>query len=232
MAVMTVLLSVMLLSLGHVHATPKAACTKRYSGEFTTNQFQDTKGDLVFKPYYFNSHNQVAYDAKNPEKHDKIIAEFQTCTPNYAQELNKNDDDVVYGRFYIPKLKKCLAVTDPSSNPPYYLGVSPCPSAQDMTTKASIPFNFVSDETGGEVDMRWLGGTIPSKKIYQGPNPPAKYCYGQYYVNSTNLQYGYNFPYLGQPNTRSADDYRIRLYCGFRPEGKGTGFNSFLVPIN
>ncbi|KAG8739080.1 hypothetical protein FRC10_006157 [Ceratobasidium sp. 414] len=232
MAVTAVLFSAMLLSLGYVDATSKAACTKRYSGEFITNQFEDSKGNLVFKPYYFNSHGEVAYDAGNPEKHDKIIAEFQTCTPNYAQEPNKKDDEVVYGRFYVPKLNKCLAVTNPSGNPPYYLSTKPCPSAQDMATKNSIPFNFVSDETGGEVDMRWLGGTIPSKKIYQGPNPPAKYCYGQYYVNATNLQSGYNFPYLGQPNAGSVDDYRIHLYCGFRGNGKGTGFNSFLVPVN
>ncbi|KAG9102906.1 hypothetical protein FRC06_000825 [Ceratobasidium sp. 370] len=227
----TILLSV-LLGFGHVNAASKAACTKRYSGEFTTNQFENSKGDLVFEPYYFNSHNEVAYDSKKPEKHDRIIAEFQTCTPNYAQEPNKNDDEVVYGRFYIPKLNRCLAVTNPSSHPPYYLSTKPCPSAQDMATKDSIPFNFVSDESGGEVDMRWLGGTIPSKKIYQGPNPPAKYCYGQYFVNATNLQSGYNFPYLGQPNTNGGDDYRIHLYCGNRANGKGTGFNSFLVPVN
>ncbi|KAG8784476.1 hypothetical protein FRC12_018646 [Ceratobasidium sp. 428] len=230
MTIITTLLSIVLLSLSYANAAQKAACTKRYSGVFTTNQFENSKGDLVFEPYYFNSRGEIAYDPK--KKHDRIIAEFQTCTPNYAQEPNKDDDQIIYGRFYVPKLKKCLAVTNPSANPPYYLSTKPCPSAKDMATKKSMPFNFASDESGGEVDMRWLGGTIPSKKVYQGPSSYAKYCHGQYFVNATNLQDGYNHPYLGQPNSNSKDDYRIHLYCPFRANGKGTGYNSFLVPVN
>jgi hypothetical protein len=101
-----------------------------------------------------------------------------------------------------------------------------------MTKKASIPFNFVSDISGGEFDIRWSGGTIPSKSIYQGPNPPAKYCFGQYFVNSTNLQLGHDFNGLGEPVTSadSAELYRVHLYCHEKKDGKGsTSFNSFTV---
>ncbi|KAG8714083.1 hypothetical protein FRC09_018014 [Ceratobasidium sp. 395] len=233
------LLSTMLLSLSPVYGTPspytqnKATCIRRYGGRFTTSGFVPKGGqDLIFPPYYFNSKGEVAYDKKNPSGHPPIYADFQTCSPNYAQEPNPgpNTDGVVYGRFYVPSLKKCLAVTNASGKPPYFLGTAPCPSAKDMSTKKSIPFNFVSDETGGEVDIRWLGGTIPKKKVYQGPNPPAKWCYGQYYVNATNPEYGYNYPYLGEPNTQALDNSRIHLYCYHTGVNTGTGFTSFLVP--
>ncbi|QRV82147.1 hypothetical protein RhiJN_10162 [Ceratobasidium sp. AG-Ba] len=232
-------LPLVLLALGLVRGAPspdtqgKASCIRRYGGLFTTSGFVP-KGeqDLVFPPYYFNSKGEIAYDKKNPSGHPPIYADFQTCTPNYAQESNPDPDTdgVVYGRFYVPSLNKCLAVTNPSGNPPYFLGTAPCPSAKDMSSKKSIPFNFVSDETGGEVDIRWLGGTILKKGIYQGPNPPAKYCHGQYYVNATNPEYGYDYPYLGEPNTVASDNYRVHLYCPYGPDGKGTGHNSFLVP--
>ncbi|KAG9126117.1 hypothetical protein FRC07_004797 [Ceratobasidium sp. 392] len=224
------LLSVALLGFSLVHG--KAACTKRYGGTFTTNGFVPKGGqDPIFLPYYWNSKGEIAYDKKNPSGHPAICANFETCTPNYAQQPNPDPDTdgVVYGRFRVSKTE-CLAVTNAGGNPPYFLSKAPCPSPADMTTGKSIPFNFVSDETGGEVDIRWLGGTILSKKVYQGPNPPAKYCYGQYYVNATNPEYGHNVPYLGEPDTDKSDNYRIHLLCTFRPNAKGTAFNSFLVP--
>ena len=100
-----------------------------------------------------------------------------------------------------------------------------------MTTKDSIPFNFVSDESGGEFDIRWSGGTIPSKSIYQGPNASAKYCYGQYFVNSTNIEHGHDFNGLGEPVTSDTSNElnRVHLYCHNKKGGKGSGFNSFTV---
>lgn len=95
-----------------------------------------------------------------------------------------------------------------------------------MTTKASIPFNFVSDESGGEFDMRWSGGTIPSKSIYQGPNPPAQYCVGQYFVNATN-----NIISTGEPATSgsSAEKRRVHLFCPNQDGQGSTSYNSFTV---
>ncbi|KAG8709314.1 hypothetical protein FRC09_000740 [Ceratobasidium sp. 395] len=237
----TQILSVVLLGLSAVSGTPTpntrsdATCTRRYGGKFTTSGYVPKGGDdYIFPPYYFNSKGEIAYDPKNPSGHPDIIADFQTCTPNYAQEPNPdpNDDGIVYGRFYIPSLDKCLAVTNPSGKPPYFLGTAPCPSAADMSTKKSIPFNFVSDETGGEVDMRWVGGTIPGKKQYQGPSPPANYCGGQYYVKAKKAPGNHGgYSTLGEPETSSSDDYRVHLYCPFTDNsGKGTGRNSFLVP--
>ncbi|KAG9084130.1 hypothetical protein FRC07_013707 [Ceratobasidium sp. 392] len=213
-------------------AKPKPACVKRYYGTFITSEFENSKNETVFMPYYFNKGGYIAYDAKNPTGHPKIKAEFQTCTPNYSGGSNKKDGYLFYGRFYIPKLNKCIAVTNPSSKPPYFLSTAPCPSAADMATKKSIPFNFISNEDAGIVDMRWIGGTIKSKKIYQGPDPPARFCGGEYFANATNLQYGYNTLGLGQPNTDKLDDYRVHLYCPDRGNGKGTGYQLFLVPVN
>ncbi|KAG8737352.1 hypothetical protein FRC10_008290 [Ceratobasidium sp. 414] len=225
-----VLLSVALLGLGAVCAAPapgnnSTGCIAKYSGQLKTNQFENSSGNLVFEPYYFNDAGEVAYDPTGTQ-HPPINAEFQTCSPNYAQEAN--DGDELYGRFYIPDVKKCLAVTNPSGSPPYFLSAKPCPS--DTAGKDSIPFNFIADGSGGDVDIRWLGGTIPSKSVYQGG---ASACGGQFFVNSTNLQHGYDFDGLGQPNTEKADGYRVHLYCN-HPEGKqgGTGFNSFTVPVN
>ncbi|KAG8737278.1 hypothetical protein FRC10_008383 [Ceratobasidium sp. 414] len=229
------LLYVVFLGLGSAEAAPtpdasKAKCTTIRSGPLSTNQFGDASGNPAIKPYYFNAHGEAAYNSNS--QNTQINAEFQTCTPNYAQEPNGSDDEVLYGRFLLSGTGNCLAVTNPSDNPPYYVSSKPCPTAQQMTTKASIPYNFVWDGTGGEIDMRWLGGTIPSKQIYQGPNPPAKYCFGQYFVNATNLQYGYDYPYLGEPNTIAGgtEDYRIHLYCGNQANGEGTGYNSFTLP--
>ncbi|KAG9098039.1 hypothetical protein FS749_004873 [Ceratobasidium sp. UAMH 11750] len=234
--VISALLCVVFLGLSSANAAPspdasKAKCTTIRSGPLSTNEFADASKNTVIKPYFFNGHGEVAYssNSQNPQ----INAEFQTCTPNYAQEPNVSQDDVLYGRFLLSGTNNCLAVTNPSGNPPYYVGSKPCPTAQEMTTKKSIPFNFVWDGTGGEIDMRWSGGTIPSKKIYQGPNPPAQYCSGQYFVNATNLEAGYNFPYLGEPNTRAggSEYHRVHLYCMYRgPNGEGTGYNSFTLP--
>ncbi|QRV82146.1 hypothetical protein RhiJN_10161 [Ceratobasidium sp. AG-Ba] len=236
------------LSLGAVTGTPTpdtrstAACVKRYGGHFTSSGYIPLDGDdYVFPPYYFNSKGEIAYDKANPSGHPPIYADFQaseirasTCTPNYAQEPNPGPktDGIVYGRFYVPSLNKCLAVTNSNGKPPYFLGTAPCPSAKDMATEKSIPFNFVSDETGGEVDMRWVGGTVPRKGIYQGGSSASQYCHGQYYVNATNPADGYNVPYLGEPNTDASDNYRVHLYCPFTntSQSKGTGRNSFLVP--
>ncbi|KAG9118450.1 hypothetical protein FRC07_007033 [Ceratobasidium sp. 392] len=226
-------LSIILLGFGSIHAAaaPAAQCTTIRSGPLYTNQFADKSGNVVYgKPYYFNPENEIAYDPSG-KSHPKIQAQFQNCTPNYAQEKNLDEGQLIYGRFYIPSKNACLAVTNPSGNPPYYVGYKTCPSPADMATTKSIPFNFVWDGTGGEIDMRWSGATVPSKKSYQGPNPPAEYCVGQYFVNATNLQYGYNHPYLGQPNTASGDDYRIHLYCMYKDDkGNGTGYNSFTLP--
>ncbi|KAG8781581.1 hypothetical protein FRC12_021736 [Ceratobasidium sp. 428] len=212
-------------------AAPKAQCTTIRSGPLYTNQFTDATKNSVLKPYFFNSRNEVAYDPSG-KSHPLINAQFQNCTPNYAQEKNLDEGQVLYGRFYIPSKNACLAVTNPSGSPPYYVGYQPCPSPADMSTKKSIPFNFVWDGTGGEIDMRWSGATILSKKFYQGPDPPASYCGGQYFVNATNLESGYNYPYLGQPNTEKQEDYRIHLYCMYRSvdQTKGTGYNSFTLP--
>ena len=101
-----------------------------------------------------------------------------------------------------------------------------------MSTQDSIPFNFVSDESGGDFDIRWSGGTIPSKSVFQGPNPPAQFCSGQYFVNSTNLQNGHDFNGLGEPVTSDAGDElnRVHLYCNNKQDGQGsTSFNSFTV---
>ncbi|KAG9119222.1 hypothetical protein FRC07_005839 [Ceratobasidium sp. 392] len=221
------LISVALLALGVVHGAPtpsinsSGTCTTKYSGQLKTNQFADSNGNLVFKPYYFNDAGEVAFDPSGAQ-HPPITAQFQTCSPNYAQEPNNNDDDELYGRFYIPDLQKCLAVTDASGSSPYFLGTQECPS--DVTGQDSVPFNFVADGSGGDVDIRWLGSTIPSKNQYQGG---ASACQGQFFVNATNLQHGYNFDGLGQPNTDQADGYRVHLYCN-----QGTGFNSFTVPVN
>ncbi|QRV82167.1 hypothetical protein RhiJN_10182 [Ceratobasidium sp. AG-Ba] len=230
------LLSVVLLNLGSTHAAPtpntssnsSATCKTVYGGNnggtLTTNQFADANGNLVFKPYYFNKNGEVAFDSTTSDSHSEIKAVFQTCTPNYAQESNGEDDDELYGRFFIPSLNKCLAVTNPSGPAPYFLGTADCPSADDMTQRASIPFNFVADGSGGEVDMRWLGGSIPSGDIYQAGSSG---CYGQLFVNATNLQHGYGFDGLGQPNTNPSEDNRVHLYCG----DQKTGFNSFVIPL-
>ncbi|KAG8681928.1 hypothetical protein FRC09_017141 [Ceratobasidium sp. 395] len=236
MTVITTLLSAALLGLGSAQAASGSQCTTKFSGILSTNQFEDSSGKNVFRPYALNYRGEVSY--YRTTKHDLINAEFQTCTPNYAGEPNGADDDQLYGRIYIPSSKTCLAVTNPSGNPPYYLASKSCISSAsgEMKTTKSIPFNFVADGSGGDVDIRWLGGTIPSKKIYQGPSPPAQYCFGQYFVNSTNLQHGFNFDGLGEPNTSgsTAEAYRIHLYCGNKKGGKGsTGFNSFtLLPAD
>ncbi|KAG8739072.1 hypothetical protein FRC10_006149 [Ceratobasidium sp. 414] len=191
---------------------------------------------IVFRPYAFNYRGELSYYCTT--KHGLVNAEFQTCTPNYAGEPNGANDDQPYGRVYIPSGKTCLAVANPTGNPPYYVTSKPYLNSAngEMKTDKSIPFNFVADASGGDVDFRWLGGTIPSKKIYQGPDPPAQYCFGQYFVNSTNLQHGFNFNGLGEPNTSgsTAEAYRIHLYCNEKQGGEGsTGFNNFaLVPAN
>ncbi|KAG8753426.1 hypothetical protein FRC12_011550 [Ceratobasidium sp. 428] len=235
------LICVALLGLGSVNGAPapdaqnKAKCIRRYGGLFTTSGFEPKNGtDLVFPPYYFNSKGEIAYDQKNPSGHPPIYADFQTCTPNYAKEPNPgpSTEGIAYGRFYVPSLKKCLAVTNPSGNPPYFLATAPCPSAADMATKKSIPFNFLTDEREDTFESRWIGGTIPSKKIYQGPDPPAKYCEGQYYVDATSPQGNNNEPYLGEPRTGASDDYRVHLLCPYSNAAhtEGTPHNAFLVP--
>ncbi|KAG9077837.1 hypothetical protein FRC06_008680 [Ceratobasidium sp. 370] len=191
---------------------------------------------IVFRPYAFNYRGELSY--YHATKHDLINAELQTCTPNYAGEPNGANDNQRFGRVYFPSSKTCLAVTNPTGNPPYYVASKPCLNSTngEMKTDRSIPFNFIADASGGNVDFRWLGGTIPSKGVCQGPNPPAQYCFGQYFVNSTNLQHGFNFDGPGEPNTSgsTAEAYRTHLYCNEKKGGNGsTGFNSFvLLPTN
>ncbi|KAG8737357.1 hypothetical protein FRC10_008295 [Ceratobasidium sp. 414] len=226
MTPLVALLSVVLLSLSSTNATTPQ-CTTIRSGPLSTNDFADASGNIVIKPYYFNSRGQVAYNPRS--KFPIINAQFQNCTPNYAREGNLDEGQELYGRFYIPSKKACLAVTNPSGNPPYYVGYKSCPTPADMATKKSIPFNFVWDGTGGEIDIRWSGATIPSKRIWQGPNPPAKYCRGQYFVNATDLKSGHNVFGLGQPDTSSKDEFRVHLYCPETGHG-GTAYNSFTLP--
>ncbi|KAG9085887.1 hypothetical protein FS749_004040 [Ceratobasidium sp. UAMH 11750] len=111
----------MLLGLSPANAAPgpdasKTKCTTIRSGPLSTNEFADASKNIVIKPYYFNGHGEVAYSSYPSAQ---INAEFQTCTPNYAQEPNVSQDDVLYGRFLLLGTNNCLAVTNPSGNPPY-----------------------------------------------------------------------------------------------------------------
>ncbi|KAG8678350.1 hypothetical protein FRC09_019913, partial [Ceratobasidium sp. 395] len=75
-----------------------------------------------------------------------------------------------------------------------------------MTTAKSIPFNFMA-ATEDDVDMRWVGNTIPSKNEFQ--SGCSRYA-GQLFVNATRLGYGWNSDGNGQPNTVAGgkEDYR------------------------
>ncbi|KAG9077910.1 hypothetical protein FRC06_008634, partial [Ceratobasidium sp. 370] len=222
---------------------------------FRCSHNQSVRELLGQTPYAFNYRGELSY--YHATEHDLINAEFhvnypstpskaildtkktslhpQACTPNYAGEPNGANDDQRFGRVYFPSSKTCLAVTNPTGNPPYYVASKPCLDSADgeMKTGRSIPFNFIVDASGGNVDFRWLGGTIPFKGVYQGPDPPAQYCFGQYFVNSANLQHGFNFDGLGEPNTfgSTAEAYRN---CNEKKGGNGsTGFNSFVhLPAN
>ncbi|KAG8766773.1 hypothetical protein FRC12_006666 [Ceratobasidium sp. 428] len=229
------LFSIVLLGLGVVRGAPtpstnsSGVCTTKYTGKLATNPFGDSSGgNVMSKLYYFNKEGEVAFDPSGTS-YPPIIATFQVCTSNYAGVPGGVDGDQEYGRFYIDSLKKCLAVTNPSGSPPYFLGTQPCPSDADMASEASIPSNFVADGSGGEVDMRWIGDTIPSKNQFQNG---ASACQGELFVDSTNLQHGYNYDGLGQPNTNQSDDYRVHLYCNRQQGGQATGYNSFTVPVN
>ncbi|KAG8783743.1 hypothetical protein FRC12_019401 [Ceratobasidium sp. 428] len=226
MTTLASLLAVTLLGLGSAQAAQNATCGAQYiyEGYLATGFFNDKSGNQVAKAYSFNSNKELTYDKS--AKHPHILAQFKVCTPNYQGAPNGEHDSKLYGRIDFPDTKDCLKVTNPGGGAPYYLARATCPTSsigEEYTTKG-IPFNFVLDQSAGG-DIRWVGATIPSKNQYQGPNPPASYCQGTYFVNATNLQHGYNYDGYGEPNT-SASDRRVRLYCNKKKDGSGTGFNT------
>ncbi|QRV82166.1 hypothetical protein RhiJN_10181 [Ceratobasidium sp. AG-Ba] len=229
----TTLLSIVFLALGsaEVALSAKAKCVNTFpsqsaiGGLLTTDPYgrNATDENPTAHPYYFNKAGFLAFDPTGAS-HAPIRAFFQTCTPNWAQNPNDEaEQPQLFGRFYIPSMKKCLAVTNPSGNAPYYVSTANCPTPEEMTTKASIPFNFMA-ATDDSVDMRWVGNTIPSKNIWQ--SGCSKYN-GQIFVNATVLGSGWNTDSVGQPNTipGGTEDYRVHLYC---PHGTAT--NDFVVP--
>ncbi|QRV82139.1 hypothetical protein RhiJN_10154 [Ceratobasidium sp. AG-Ba] len=227
MAVLSHLLAAAALALGTVQAQQNPTCGARYiyEGYLSTGFFLDKSGNQVAKAYSFNSKKQLLYDKS--AKHPHIRAQFKVCTPNYQGAPNGEYDQLLYGRIDLPDTKDCLAVTNPGGGAPYYLARATCPNSskgEQYTTKG-IPFNFIMNQTAGG-DIRWIGGSIPSKGVYQGPNPPASYCQGEYFVNATNLQHGYNYDGYGEPNTSASDGYRVRLYCNKKKDGSGTGFST------
>ncbi|KAG9106066.1 hypothetical protein FRC07_008973, partial [Ceratobasidium sp. 392] len=120
---------------------------------------------------------------------------------------------------------------NPSGPPPYYVAAKPCIPEKDMSTTASIPFNFYAPVADGGLDWNnyaWSGGTIPDKQVYHGVEPYAKNCYGMYTVNATNLQHGHNYGDNGQPSVSGSDKElnRIHLNC---PDEKGQVITSYTV---
>ncbi|KAG8695333.1 hypothetical protein FRC09_009218, partial [Ceratobasidium sp. 395] len=92
----------------------------------------------------------------------------------------------------------------------------------EMNTKKSIPFNFFAPVSEQWNNYFWTGGSIPGKKIYQGPEPFASNCRGRFSVNGTNLQHGHNYGDDGPPSV--SDSYkemnRIHMYCAVNKKGQ------------
>ncbi|KAF8598293.1 hypothetical protein BDV93DRAFT_561450 [Ceratobasidium sp. AG-I] len=209
-------------------ATPK--CTTLESGALSTNNFHDAASNVIRRLYAFNSRNEVAYYKTGTRP--KIMVQFQTCTPNYAQvPIQPDGFSRYFGRFYLPSSGQCLAVSNPSGALPYYLVSKPCPALKDMASQNSIPFNFVGYQND-EINYQWYGATIPSKKKYQGPKPGATNCQGSYNVNATDAVNGHKYPGFGEPSTSgsSTELNRVRFYC---PRAKGgayvSAFQNFIL---
>lgn len=83
-----------------------------------------------------------------------------------------------------------------------------------MNTAKSIPFNFFAPKSDDWNNYFWTGATIPSKKVYQGPEPYASNCRGRFSVNATNLQHGHNYGDSGEPSTFVNNT--IQLYCAVK----------------
>ncbi|KAG8752101.1 hypothetical protein FRC12_012120 [Ceratobasidium sp. 428] len=214
MTIYASLLTAALLAVGSVRA--ETTCTKYESGVLITGPFYDKTGtkQVGLKPYAFNSRQELAYYKSG--NHPNITVEFQWCDPAYSETGTRFLN--AYGRFYIPALDKCLAVTNPSGAPPYIVAAKPCIPAKDMNTTASIPFNFYTPVSEGGDDWNnyfWTGASKPEKHIYQGVGSDAERCYGSYFVNATNLQHGHNYGDDGEPSVSSSSQElnRIHLYC-------------------
>ncbi|KAG8726541.1 hypothetical protein FRC12_023301 [Ceratobasidium sp. 428] len=224
---LTSVLAAAFIALGSVQAAT-STCKTLETGALWTNTFQDTSGNEIRRPYAFNSKNEVAYYKTGTRP--PIVVEFQTCNPNYAQVSVQPDNlGRYFGRFRISNTNQCLAVSNPSGAPPYYVTSKPCPAPADIATKAFTAFNFVGYQND-EINYQWYGATIPSKKKYQGPEPGATNCQGSYSVNATGPAGQHNYPGLGEPSTLRGEDYRVHLYC---PKGKGgkyvSAFNNFIL---
>ncbi|KAG9085980.1 hypothetical protein FRC07_013236 [Ceratobasidium sp. 392] len=208
------LLTAVLLAVNAVQAAT-TTCKKYEAGTLITGPFYDINGnDVGYKPYAFNERMEVAYYKSSINPHKNITVEFQLCQPNYAQWTKPAD--YVYGRFYVPSINKCLAVTNPSGAPPYYVAAKPCIPEKDMSTKASIPFNFFAPVSEQWNNYFWTGGSIPSKNVWQGPEPLASECKGRFAVNATDVKDGWNNQGgWGEPNpsASSTELNRVHVYC-------------------
>ncbi|KAF8339626.1 uncharacterized protein EI90DRAFT_3012614 [Cantharellus anzutake] len=140
--------------------------------------------------------NELAFFHQTP--HPRIYAQFQQCTPNWANSTNFSFTK--WGRIYIPQYKQCLAVTEPYGPQPYVVKRVPClnSAAGEMATPKSIPQNWDVDSRGF---MTWTGKTKEDGSLVQGDGSCKPGAYG--YLSDKHHE----------PITGKSGEYRASLVC-------------------
>ncbi|KAF7979851.1 hypothetical protein HWV62_40603 [Athelia sp. TMB] len=132
--------------------TRDADCTTIASGYLAAN------ATGVFKTFYLNAENQVAYlgDGKNP-----LAVDFKECQ---SLEVNEPVTSQKSGVIYVPSHDKCISITNqPNAAGPYYTNLTTCGGAFDI----GYPQRWVLDEDSSNA-IRWSGESDEEGSILQG----------------------------------------------------------------
>jgi len=165
----------------------------------THEEVDDQSNPIGYQWFAFNYKDELAF--YHHTSHEKIYAEFQECTPNWAG--SNNFLFMKWGRIYVPKYQECLAVTNVNGNEPYTVKRVPCLNSAngEIATAKSIPQNWVVDSKGF---MTWSGETKENGSVVQGDGACTPGTYG--YLGNTH-----NEPVT--TNQAAGAPYKVQLVC-------------------
>ncbi|KZW02507.1 hypothetical protein EXIGLDRAFT_829376 [Exidia glandulosa HHB12029] len=94
-------------------------CFTRYAGTLAAS----TNG--TYKAFTYSTLNQTVYTGRGE---NPLVVQFQNCNSlNGLRGDNATTEEFLFGRLYVPHLKKCIAVTNQSKTVgPYYTTMNSC----------------------------------------------------------------------------------------------------------
>ncbi|KZV93036.1 hypothetical protein EXIGLDRAFT_749370 [Exidia glandulosa HHB12029] len=128
-------------------------CLTRYAGTLAGSV------NGTYKAFTLSTANQTAYTGRGESP---LVVQFQKCNSLESLEGdNVTSEALIFGRVYIPHLKKCISITNQSKTVgPYYTTISSC------STGYAQRFRLNQNERPGAIE--WVGNTDPDSGAQQG----------------------------------------------------------------